>query len=169
VYRLSKLFKDERERQGFTKADLARRFGYKNISKGASRIANFERCGSIHWELLAKLADILGISHATIKELADLDRADYVAAWNAWADEPIEMRIVMRIMAAMYVPRKVPPGFTQQQAEDFTASMAREAKKRCCLVVSRRLTVWFDENGQVENRTVAEPDSGPNWPIWGVP
>ena len=49
------------------------------------------------------------------------------------------------------------------EAEAWAASVAREIRKRCCLVWSRRISIWFGEDGSVVDKTEAVPGE-PNCP-----
>jgi len=63
---LAKYFRQARESKGFRFGQLARLCGYRNVTKGANKIVAFERWGRrIHLGLLMKMADALGIDHAT--------------------------------------------------------------------------------------------------------
>lgn len=163
--RLERHFESERLRQGATLNELARRCGYQNVTKGCNRIRRFEETGKINDALLLKLAEQLGIEHSTIRELMRQDREEFVANWNAWADEPVPMKIIIRWIPAVYSGRSVPTEITtQEDAEIFASEQARQWKKKICLVVSRRLSVWFDEQGHVNCRTTATPDDEFNQP-----
>ena len=167
--RLERHFESERLRQGVTLNELARRCGYQNVTKGCNRIRRFEESGRIDEALLLKLAEQLSIEHSTIRELMRQDREEFVANWNAWADEPVPMKIVIRWIPAVYSGRSVPPAITtQEEAEHFTSEQARHWKKKICLVISRRQSVWFDEHGQVNCRATATPDDGLNQPWMSV-
>jgi len=73
---LGTYFRQQRLQQGLTLGDLARRAGYRNVSKGANKIVAFEREGQITEELLARLADALGIDWPTVERLIDQDRRE---------------------------------------------------------------------------------------------
>jgi hypothetical protein len=49
------------------------------------------------------------------------------------------------------------------EAERWAAAVAAEKKRKCCLVWSRRISVWFAEDGTVYSRTEAVPGE-PNVP-----
>lgn len=167
--RLERHFEGERIRQEVTLNELARRCGYQNVTKGCNRIRRFEETGKIDEELLLKLAKQLGIEHSTIRELMRQDREEFVANWNAWADEPVPMKIVIRWIPAVYSGRSVPAEITTQEAaEVFASQQARHWHKKVCLVVSRRLSVWFDEQGQVNCRNTAMPDDDHNQPWMSI-
>jgi transcriptional regulator with XRE-family HTH domain len=66
-------FKAARLAKGLTLGTLARLTGYPNARKVAGRIACFEKYGTIKDELLARLADALGIDYAAIERLLARD------------------------------------------------------------------------------------------------
>ena len=61
-------------------------------------------------------------------------------------------------IAAVYSHRDLAPDIgTIEEAEDWTASVAKESKMKCCLVWNRKLSIWFDETGSIVGRTEAAP------------
>jgi transcriptional regulator with XRE-family HTH domain len=67
--RLADHFRSARLRKGWSLEILARQTGYGRPKKTARRIARFERDGRITEELLARVADALGIDLATVEGL----------------------------------------------------------------------------------------------------
>ena len=66
------------------------------------------------------------------------------------------MCLVVRLMAAVYVRKDLPAEVTTpKEAEAWARAFARQHRFRVCLVVSRRISVWIDAQGQVEARTEA--------------
>ncbi len=143
---LSRFFQQRRITQKISFGDLARELGYTNLVKGANRIIKFEQNGSIHPDLFNKLASALKISTAEIRQCVEADKAE----WDAWADEPIEPHLVVRLMAAIYSPKKIP---TELQAsrtamEEYASAFSREKGMLAFLVLSRRTRVCFDRDGK---------------------
>jgi transcriptional regulator with XRE-family HTH domain len=66
---LAAYFHDRRNERGLTLAQLAMIVGYRNIRKGANKIARFERQGRVTEELLAMLAEALEIDFPTVEAL----------------------------------------------------------------------------------------------------
>jgi len=66
---LSRFFRQRREARKVSFGDLARRLGYKNISKGSNRVIKFERDARIQPDLFRKLAAALEISADDIRHL----------------------------------------------------------------------------------------------------
>jgi len=71
---LGNYFRQQRIEQGVPLQELARKVGYKNVSKGANRIVAFEKAGMVKDELLINLAEVLGIDLPKIEELMDQDQ-----------------------------------------------------------------------------------------------
>lgn len=142
---LSRYFWQRRLALKVSFGELARRMGYKNTAKGANRIIAFERDNKIHQELFYKLAAALGITSNEIGKCVEADRAD----WEAWADEPIEPHLVARIMAAVYSSKDIPTTIqaSRKAMEQFASDFARHNRWQICLVLSKRLRIWFEEDG----------------------
>lgn len=156
---LGDYFHCERKCRMLTLAQVARLVGYRNINKGVRRLLLFEQKGFIKTDLLVKVAEALHMDWQIIEELADDDRQERLRAWEAWANEPVPMRMVVRLAAAVYRNQEIPPEITtQEQAETWACDFAAKNQKQVCLVVSRRLSVWIDQYGTITARTEAEPD-----------
>ena len=98
---LGDYFRTECKCQMLTPSQVARRLGYRNINKGVRRLLLFERTGTIKADLLVKLVQELHMDWQIIEELAEEDRQERLRAWEAWANEPVPMRVVVRLMAAV--------------------------------------------------------------------
>jgi hypothetical protein len=163
--RLSSRFKAQRLAKNLHPGDLARLVGYKNIAKGANRIVRFERQGIINDDLLIRTARALEVAWETVEELADLDRREHIEAWTKWVDEPVPMKMVIRLMATIYSDCPIPSEITTSQAaERYACAAARLRRMRICLALSRRKSVWIGADGVVERRTEATPFGAPNLP-----
>lgn len=151
-------FRSVRKERDLSLRQLARMLGYKNVAKGCNKIRKFEERGEIHVQLLQNLADALDIDMATIDTLIEQDRREFVRAWNEWADVPIQPRVVVRLIPAVYKSEPLPGRITTlEKAEVFAAETARRWNRRACLTWTRRLSVWFDEDGEITGRTEAAP------------
>ena len=147
-----------RKAAGLKVSALAQRCGYQNISNGSQRIHDLEKYGVVHADLLRKLAAILGITEAEYTPLLVADEQDRLRAWAAWANEPVKPRCILHLMPGMYSPLALPEWVTtQDQAREFVAEKARELKHRCCLVWSRRISIFFAADGTVEAIREATP------------
>jgi hypothetical protein len=140
--------------QAISLGGLARRLGYCNVSKGARRIETFEQSGQAKpMDLPLRVAEVLGVSNDELRRLAWLD----YLAWQRWLNEPVPMQLIVRLMPAVYCKECLPEEITTEQAERFAAQVAIERRRQVCLVVSRRLSVYFDQQGKVIARNEAPP------------
>lgn len=162
---LAEHFRRTRIAKGIKLGQLARLIGYTNATKGANRIVKFERGGDVQSQLLLKVADVLDIDGQTIERLIDEDRRRFFEEWNAWANEPIRPHLVIRLLAAVYLTKKLPEDIqTVEEAEQYAGGMARHWHRKCCLVLSRRVSVWLSENGDIYNVSEAVPGEA-NHPV----
>lgn len=161
--KLSRYFEERRIAKGLKPGQLAALAGCINISKNANRIRTFEITGKVSTTLLEKLIAVLEIDTATIQKLAEQDHQEFINAWLKWVNEPITPSLSIRLMPAFYSRRSLPPEImTMEQAEEWAAAVAKDEGKLCCLVWSRKISCWFDNDG-VYGRTDAVPGE-PNCP-----
>lgn len=148
---LSDLFQQRRLSGRISLGDLARRCGYTNLTKGSNPIQTFERTGEIEPTLLGKLASTIGITSTEIHRAVAEDRAE----WEAWASEPIEPHMIVRLVAAFYTRSPIPLELRGDRAatEEFASDYAATNRSRVCLVLSRRLRVWFEKDGRCSGVT----------------
>ena len=147
---LANYLREQRQRQGISLGELARRIGYRNVSKGCRRLDQYERTGvTTRPDLPQLVALALGVSDDVARQLAWLDYAD----WQASLNEPVPMRMIVRWMPGIYVEECLPDDVDQVSAERLASGLAIEQHRQVCLVVSRRLSIWFDERGAVVART----------------
>lgn len=146
---LSRHFKDRRLALGLRPGDVARRIGYRSIVGAANKICQFEQTGNLHAELFAKLAAVLDIDSPTIERLVEEDRRATFEEWTKWANMPIRPHLVIKLIPAIFGINEIPEAILDDRRamEFFAAELARRAKKRIWLVLSRRLSIVFDEQG----------------------
>lgn len=155
---LSRFFKERRLAKGLRVSELARHCGYKNLSKGSRRINDFEASGGIDERLFVKLANILEVDEETISRLAEQDQAEFLRNWNEWADEPVEPCVVVRAIPGCMVSPKIPPGVTtQEEMEAFASRIAEQHTKKVWLVLSRRVSIYFNESAAARRVIHAKP------------
>ena len=154
---LARHFSSVRSSKGIRLGQLARMIGYKDAGKGASRIDRFEKWNRIHEDLLVKLADVLGIDSQTVARLIAEDRRKYLEDWERWVNTPIRPSIILGHIGGFCWGEPVPKGLTRKAAEEYAAKTAKETRRRILLVLSRRLSIWFDPEG---NRTEVEAKPG---------
>ena len=152
---LGNFFRDRRIEKGLAFGRLARLLGYKNVSGGSNRIQAFERGGKVRPDFLGKLAEVLEVSPDQIRLHAGEDYEE----WLAWASEPVRPHLVVRLLAAVYQRAELPDdALAPEAAGAFASDVARERKLRVCLVLSRRVSIWFDSEGRESGRSEATPD-----------
>jgi transcriptional regulator with XRE-family HTH domain len=157
---LGDYFRERRQQRGLSRGQLARLLGYRNVSKGANKISRFERQGYVTEDLLLHLAEALGIDLPTVEDLLEKDRQERLRDWEEWVSQPVPMRLIVRYLPAVYGTVALPEGFTTpEQAEAFARDYARQHRRRVCLALSRRLSVWVNKEGRVEARTEATADT----------
>lgn len=160
---LSRHFKDQRLALGLRPGDVARRIGYRSIVGAANKICQFEQTGNIHSELFAELAEVLDIDGPTIERLLEEDRRADFEAWTKWASVPIRPHLVIKLIPGIFGSNEIPDVLLddREAMELFAANLARRARKRIWLVLSRRLSIVFDDQGhrvRVEEASPGEPN-----------
>jgi transcriptional regulator with XRE-family HTH domain len=163
---LAKYFQQRRLERGLRLSELARLCGYGNLSRGCNRLHRFESQGAIARTLLDRLVRVLEVDPNIVAQLAEQDRVEFVRKWNAWADQPIKPHVVMRAMPAVFVSQDLPPELTtQEEMEQFAADLAQQRHWKVWLVLSRRVTVYFNESAAARQVQRAEPGGPPNTPF----
>lgn len=155
---LSRYFATQRLATGLKPGQLALLAGCDNLQTNGNRIRTFEMNGEISRELFERLATALNIDVATIERLVEQDRREFFDGWLKWVSEPVEPFLLIRLMGAIYTRQDLPIGITtMDDAESWASSVAAKEKLKCSLVWSRRISSWFDSNGQMLMRTEAAP------------
>jgi transcriptional regulator with XRE-family HTH domain len=155
VSHVSSLFRRRRVDRGLSIGQLARLLGYRNVSKGCNRIQGFEGGGKVAPDLLARLASELAITPDEIRHALGEDYRD----WLAWANQPVRPHVVLRYLACVYQRIELPDdALDPEAAELFASDLARERRFKVCLVLSRRISVWYDATGREYARTEATPE-----------
>jgi len=158
---LSRYFKKRRLEMKLRLGELAKTLGYRNISKGARRVDAFETTGNIKEQLFKKLTAVLEIDEKTVNGLLQQDLSD----WLKWANEPIRPYIVVRLMAAIYSQAELPAEVqSAEEAERYASDFAKGHKLRVCLVLSRKVSVYFADDGSFQYASEAVPGGEPNQP-----
>jgi transcriptional regulator with XRE-family HTH domain len=154
---LGKHFKEKRLAAGVTVGKLAGMIGYRNLNKGCRKIQDLENEGYFpDEEFLAKVAAALNIDDETIAALIQED----IDAHEQWIDaNPIQPHLVLRYIAAVYGQCDIPEQtcLSLDESIQFASAKAVERKLRVCLVWSRRLSIYFDREGQEEGRSEEQP------------
>lgn len=158
---LGNFLKSRREERGWSLGEAARRLGYSNVGKGSRRVHLLEQGDAAFPDILAKLVLLYGLDPPHVEELIAQDRAEFVAAWEWWVDEPVPVQIVVRCILGVYGTQPVPPGLNEDELIEHCRGLARRLRKRVFLVLSRRVTLNVNEEGEVTSRNVATPDCDP--------
>ena len=104
---------------------------------------------------------VLEIDQATVNGLLQEDLED----WLKWANEPVKPYLVVRLMAAIYSQTELPDEIrSAEEAERYASEFAKEHRLRVCLVLSRRVSVYFDDDGSFQYASEAVPGGEPNQP-----
>jgi transcriptional regulator with XRE-family HTH domain len=155
--RLGQMVTDARQANGWSAQALARRLGYspRRCNKGARRIAVLEEHGLEEAAFVRQVAQALGLQVDQVVAAAEADEAARREGWERWADEQIEPFLIVRYATCAWgrVYRRIPPDHHEPQAaEQFASALARQLEKAVQLVLSRRVTVWYDEYGRETSR-----------------
>jgi len=145
-----KYLKEERLKKNLNTAELARLIGYKNVSKGMNRIVDLERENIIIPEVLAKIVKALNLDHSYVNSLVEKDKDEDKKEFEKWLSEPIKMYYVMRIIPTIYLSYDLPSYiYSEDEAINFVAGVAKEKHKKCCIVLSRKEKIYIDEDGEI--------------------
>jgi transcriptional regulator with XRE-family HTH domain len=154
---LGKYIKQKRLDAGLKVSKLAALIGYRNLNKGCGKVRGLENEGYFQSkEFLSKVAAALNIDHETLDTLIQKD----IDAYEAWEDaNPIQPHLVLRYIAAVYGQCEIPEQtcLSLDESIRFASEKAVERKLRVCLVWSRRLSIYFDREGQEEGRSEEQP------------
>jgi len=143
---------------GLRPGDVVRRMGYKSIAGTANKIIRFEETGDVLADLFTKLAIALGIGQPTIDGLVEEDRRKYLQEWNAWANEPVEPKIIFRAIPGVFLGHPIPEDLkTPEEMEQYAADFAKRTHAKTWLVLSRRLRIYFTEDGTKREVQEAAP------------
>jgi len=141
--RLSPLVGRYRNKQNLNFEELAKLCGL-NPKKWGHRIVDFEREGRGNDELAGKLVHALGIPLDEVRDAVEKD----LAGWNTWADEPIPMQMIVRLLGPFCMIHQIPEEITrEEEAIAYAKKYAKTERLRVCLVLSRRESAWISTDG----------------------
>ena len=144
---LGKLLWESRFKNKITCKVIARGLGYRNVNKGARKYLQWERAeGYPKKEELDQLIQIMKLNPKQVEKAVEQDQRDY----EKWLDEPIPITLVVRLVSCVYVDVDVPENLSPEEAEEFARQYARRTHLRVTLVKSRKQSIYFDKNGEVE-------------------
>ena len=145
---LSTYFRQQRLQLGLRRGDVAQMMGYKSIIGTANKIVRFEKTGDIPADLFRKLATVLGIDEPTIQRLMEEDWCEFIERWNEWANQPVKPHLVIRAIPGVFIQQPLPSGMKlPDEMEQYAVEWARERHMKVWLVISRRRSIFFDEDG----------------------
>lgn len=142
---LAKYFRQRRLEMGLSVAEVVRRLGYTNVSKGIRRIEAFEEAGYVDSTLLTRLAAVLEIDKKTLNRLAYKDYRD----WFAIVNPPVAPCLFRRVLfggGVVHLPRQLK---SNEAREQFAADFARRCDMDVCLMLSPRVKIWFTHDGSL--------------------
>jgi transcriptional regulator with XRE-family HTH domain len=159
---LGELFRARRAALGWSLGEVARRLGYRNVSKAANKVLRLERLGDAEDGFLLRLAAVLGITGHAVRDAIRADRMAYERAWSEWADQPVPPSIVVRAVPGFMLGVPVPADATTPEAViAFAQAHAARLRRKVFVVLSRRETVGITEAGEVNGRFLATPYCDP--------
>ena len=146
--------------RSMTFGDLARSCGAmtaKQTSRIAQRLVHFEREGVRDRRLLQKVIAALDLDPQLVVGLLDRQRAQELAEWNRWADEPVPPELHMRPFSGVWirVPLPIEIAADELRATDYAKQLTIGRKEmRIVLAINRRVAYTF-AGGQLVARTEA--------------
>jgi hypothetical protein len=156
---LSSHFRQRRLELAFRPGQIAKILGYTSLVGAANKIVRFEETGDIEYRFFKKLAAVLGIERATILRLMEQDRRELVARWTEWANQPIAPHLIARLLPGYFMAHPIPEELTTlDEMEAHASELAADLHQKIWLVVSRKLAVYFNEDGR--KRAVQEAAPG---------
>ena len=161
---LGEYIKARREQLGLRRSEVARLLGYENVNKGSARLHSVEEGRWVSRDFLVRLMNVLNIEPHVIEDLIDRDRQEYVAAWEAWANEPVPMHAAVRYVPGFFAGIDLPGDVTTpEQAVAWAVETAKRLNKKVVLVVSRRVSWTIHEDGRADAIYATPDSSGMPW------
>jgi hypothetical protein len=159
---IGELIHDTRIRRSMTFGDLARACGAitaKQTSRIAQRIVLFEREGVRDRNLLQRVVAALDLDAVVVNDLLRRQREEELAEWNAWADEPVPMKLHVRPFGGFWFSKSLPVEIENEaQAVEHARRMTVGREElRVVLAVDRRRSMTFTR-GQLVGTMEATPE-----------
>ena len=168
LLQVGKHIKTIRTQQGIRLSEMARLLGYGNINRGVQRLHIFESEGIITEELLKKIVEVLGVPDKDLKWLIEQDRIDLHCRFEEWCSKSEPPHLIIRLIPGVYKRKWVPDSVPPDRVEKYASATAAEERKKTCLVLNRRESLWFDEDGRFKFRQTATPDAPVHFPYMTV-
>ena len=85
--------------------------------------------------------------------------------WIAWANVPVEPEIVFRAIPGVFAGHPIPDALEKRpsEMEAYTQEFATKYHKKTWLVLSRKLRVYFDEDGTKSVQEAAPGEINGPW------
>jgi len=167
------LISKERIRRGWRLGDLARACGAmtaRQTSRIAQRLVLFEREGVRDRVLLWKVIFALDLVPQVVNELLSRQREEELAEWNAWADEPVPMKLHVRPFGGFWYSQPLPVEIEgdELRAMEYARRMTVGREElRVVLAINRRRSITFARGEVIGEREATSNDSGPHVEIAG--
>jgi hypothetical protein len=162
---VGKLVRLSRELLGLRRQDVLQRLGYKNMAKGHRRLQHLETDGQVAPQFLARVQALLNIDTDELRQASQTDDARRQADWNAWADQPVPIRLVVKWFPGLYLDTPLPENAQNDEtlAMDYARQFAKDKGVSVCLVLSRRDSAWITAAGELlhKHRTSGMPGEPP--------
>ncbi|MEE4262837.1 MAG: helix-turn-helix transcriptional regulator [Desulfobacteraceae bacterium] len=162
---LGNYVRSERQKAGLSRQQLASMVGYKNLNKGARRIEQVELEGPFDKAIFWGIAEALGLDHAEIEIRTRNDHENH----EKYLDEPIQMKMIVRLMAAVYTAHYLPTKIrSKEDAMAYAREYATINHAKVCLILSRRFSYWIDESGKgfMKETTKENPTNSPYMKVY---
>lgn len=146
---IGELIHEARVGRSMSYGDLALAVGAvtaRQTSRIAQRLVLFEREGVRDTKLLRKVVVALDLDHARVNELLRRQREEELAEWNAWADEPVPMKVHVRPFAGFWYGQLLPDEIEgdELRAIEYARRMTVGREElRVVLAVNRRRSMTF--------------------------
>jgi transcriptional regulator with XRE-family HTH domain len=165
---LGEYIRARREELGLRRSEVARQLGYENVNKGSARLHSVEEGRWVNRDFLVRLIGVLNIEPQVIQDLIDRDRQAYMAAWEAWADQPTPITAAIRLIPGFIASIDLPENVTTpDQALAWAVETAIRRRMKVFVVVSRRLSYTVHENGRVDDIHATLDSNGLPWMALG--
>lgn len=160
---IGELIAHERIRRNWRFGALARACGAataRQTSRIAQRLVLFEREGVRDRALLQRVVVALDLDPVIVNELLRRQHEEELAEWNAWADEPVPIKLHVRPFAGFWYGQPLPDEIEgdELRAIQYARQMTvgRE-DMRVVLALSRRRSITF-ARGEIVTTTEAKPN-----------
>jgi hypothetical protein len=100
--------------------------------------------------------------------LIEQDRQDLRRRFEEWCSRSEPPHLIIRLIPGVYKRKWVPDSVPADRVEEYASATAAEEGKKTCLVLNRKESVWYDEEGRFRFRQMATPDDPIHYPYMTV-